>query len=107
MAVLKQPGIIILDLGLPDMNGQDVIKALREWTQVPILVLSVRADEREKVQALDIGLRKTMCRITECMWMSYPPSTPLPYSEVSELLIPRVYLSKKLTSGLHFRTYQF
>lgn len=49
------PHLIILDLGLPDMNGQDVIKKLREWSDVPILVLSVRDSETEKVAALDAG----------------------------------------------------
>lgn len=54
-AAFKQPDLIILDLGLPDMDGQDVIKKFREWTKIPILVLSVRADEKEKVMALDNG----------------------------------------------------
>ena len=44
-----------LDLGLPDQDGQQVIARLREWSQVPIIVLSVRAAEREKVAALDAG----------------------------------------------------
>lgn len=52
---LKQPDMVILDLGLPDKDGQLVIKELREWSDIPILVLSVRADEKEKVQALDNG----------------------------------------------------
>jgi two-component system, OmpR family, KDP operon response regulator KdpE len=50
-----QPQLIILDLGLPDMDGQDVIARLREWSQVPVLVLSVRGEEGEKVKALDRG----------------------------------------------------
>lgn len=54
-AALKQPDLAIVDLGLPDMDGQALIKALREWSTIPILVLSVRADEKEKVQALDSG----------------------------------------------------
>jgi two-component system KDP operon response regulator KdpE len=54
-AALKQPDMVILDLGLPDKDGQQVIKELREWSVVPILVLSVRADEKEKVLALDNG----------------------------------------------------
>ena len=49
------PQLVILDLGLPDMDGQDFILRLREWSQVPIVVLSVRASEMEKVQALDAG----------------------------------------------------
>lgn len=54
-AAFKQPDIIVLDLGLPDMDGQEVIRKFREWTNTPILVLSVRADEKEKVTALDNG----------------------------------------------------
>ena len=49
------PDLVILDLGLPDLDGQDVIARIREWSTVPIIVLSVRADEPEKVAALDAG----------------------------------------------------
>lgn len=51
----EKPDLVILDLGLPDINGQEVIRRLREWSQVPIIVLSVRSDESEKVAALDAG----------------------------------------------------
>ena len=50
-----QPDLIILDLGLPDMDGQQFIQRLREWSKVPIIVLSVRATETGKVAALDAG----------------------------------------------------
>jgi two-component system KDP operon response regulator KdpE len=49
------PQLAIVDLGLPDMDGQEVISRLREWSEIPILVLSVRGDEKEKVSALDSG----------------------------------------------------
>ena len=52
---LQKPDIVILDLGLPDIDGLDVIKALREWSKVPIIVLSVRSDESDKIEALDRG----------------------------------------------------
>jgi two-component system KDP operon response regulator KdpE len=54
-AATRQPEIIILDLGLPDMDGLDVIRRLREWTAVPIIVLSARGQERDKIAALDAG----------------------------------------------------
>lgn len=49
------PDIIILDLGLPDMDGMEIIKAVRSWTSLPIIVVSARSYERDKVQALDMG----------------------------------------------------
>jgi two-component system KDP operon response regulator KdpE len=54
-ASIFHPDIIIVDLGLPDCDGSDVIGKLREWTQIPIIVLSVRERESEKIQALDAG----------------------------------------------------
>lgn len=49
------PDVVVLDLGLPDMDGKDVILALRKWTQVPIIVLSAREAEAERIAALDTG----------------------------------------------------
>ena len=49
------PDIVLLDLGLPDMDGIDVIKQTREWSSIPIIVISARVQEREKVIALDAG----------------------------------------------------
>lgn len=49
------PDLIILDLGLPDMDGMEIIKAVRSWTSLPIIVVSARSYERDKVQALDMG----------------------------------------------------
>lgn len=54
-AALKRPDIIILDLGLPDMGGIEVLRRLREWSQVPVLILSVLGQETDKVAALDAG----------------------------------------------------
>lgn len=54
-AASHAPDIIILDLGLPDRDGIEVIRELREWTQVPIIVVSARGQERSKVEALDLG----------------------------------------------------
>jgi two-component system KDP operon response regulator KdpE len=55
VAIDSQPGVIILDLGLPDMDGMAVLRRLREWSKVPVIVLSVRDRESDKVLALDSG----------------------------------------------------
>ena len=57
MAILTSalPDLVLLDLGLPDMDGIDVIKQTREWSSLPIIVISARVQEKEKVAALDAG----------------------------------------------------
>ena len=55
LAASTEPDLVILDLGLPDMDGVEVCTRLREWTQCPIIILSVRDSERDKVAALDKG----------------------------------------------------
>jgi two-component system KDP operon response regulator KdpE len=50
-----RPDLVILDMGLPDMDGLEVLKRLREWTQTPVIILSVRDSDRDKVAALDAG----------------------------------------------------
>jgi len=54
-AACRQPDVVIVDLGLPDMDGLEVIRRLREWSSVPVIVLSARGGERDKVTALDAG----------------------------------------------------
>jgi two-component system, OmpR family, KDP operon response regulator KdpE len=51
----RKPVVVLLDLGLPDMDGLTALKRLREWSEVPVIVLTVRDDEQEKVAALDGG----------------------------------------------------
>lgn len=51
----KSPDIVLLDLGLPDGDGKDVIRRAREWSDVPIIVLSARERETEKIESLDLG----------------------------------------------------
>ena len=55
LAARKHPDLVILDLGLPGIDGVEVIRGLRGWTRVPVIVLSVRETERAKVEALDAG----------------------------------------------------
>ena len=54
-AAAHRPDLILLDLGLPDRDGLDVIRAVRQWSTAPILVLSARGQERDKIEALDSG----------------------------------------------------
>lgn len=55
LAATESPDLILLDLGLPDIDGVDVTKRIREWSQTPIIILSARGDEMNKVEALDAG----------------------------------------------------
>jgi len=55
LAAQHQPALVILDLGLPDLGGQEVLQRLREWSRAPVIMLSVRDDEKGKVAALDAG----------------------------------------------------
>jgi two-component system KDP operon response regulator KdpE len=55
MAANNRPDLLILDLGLPDVEGGEVTRRLREWSQMPIIILSVRNQEQDKIQALDTG----------------------------------------------------
>lgn len=54
-AEVRKPDLIILDLGLPDIDGVEVIKAVRSWSSVPIIILSARSNEQNKIDALDAG----------------------------------------------------
>ncbi len=55
LIALSAPDLVVLDLGLPDGDGKDVIKSVREWSDTPIIVLSARDREAEKISALDLG----------------------------------------------------
>ncbi len=54
-AAARNPDIVLLDLGLPDIDGLEVTKQIREWSRVPIIVLSARDQEDDKIRALDAG----------------------------------------------------
>lgn len=55
IAATRNPEVIIMDLGLPDIDGLDAIRRIREWTRIPVIVVSARGQEKEKVEALDSG----------------------------------------------------
>lgn len=84
LAASHQPDVVILDLGLPDLDGVDVIVGLRGWTTVPILVLSGRNDSLDKVDALDagaddyvtkpFGMDELMARLRALLRRHDPPS---------------------------------
>lgn len=88
--------MIILDLGLPDMDGVEVTRSLREWTQIPIIVLSVREHENDKIAALDagaddyltkpFGIGELMARIRVALRRSAQPESA-PFFEVDELAV--------------------
>src|SRR5271155_3205902 len=55
MAASRKPDVILLDLGLPDQDGLDVLKALRKWTSAPVIIISARGQEIDKIRGLDAG----------------------------------------------------
>jgi len=93
-----RPDLIILDLGLPDMGGIEVTRQMREWSKIPIIVLSVREEEASKVAALDVGaddyltkpfgMAELMARIRVALRHADQPAEE-PIFEVGELRVDR------------------
>jgi two-component system KDP operon response regulator KdpE len=93
-AVAVKPDVILLDLGLPDMDGVEIIGRIRQWSQVPIIVLSVRDRETDKVRALDsgaddyltkpFGMGELLARIRATLRRSLPQN-PEPVCKINEL----------------------
>ncbi|WP_179665306.1 response regulator [Nocardioides panaciterrulae] len=96
-AAERKPDVVVLDLGLPDMDGTAVIAGLREWTSVPIVVLSARQHGEDKVEALDLGAddyvtkpfgtNELLARLRAAVRRSQEPAPTSPVVEVGDLLV--------------------
>ncbi len=103
-AAFARPELIILDMGLPDMDGLAVVEGLREWSNTPIIILSVREQESEKVAALDAGandyvtkpfsMAELMARIRAAL-RALVPGQNAPVIRIGDLIMD---LSKRLTT---------
>lgn len=104
---LNEPDLVILDLGLPDLDGHAVLARLREWSSVPVLVLSVRAGEQEKVAALDagandyvtkpFGVQELLARVRALLRTSPTPVAPVAAVEVGPLRVDLAF--RQVTLG--------
>mgnify|MGYP001774252670 FL=1 len=100
---LEQPDLVVLDLGLPDVDGQQVLKDLRGFSDLPVIVLSVRNSEKEKVQALDsgandyvekpFGVKELLARIRAVL-----------RSTSGKDVLPKAYDDGRLRIDYHLRT---
>jgi len=96
-AVTGHPDVVLLDLGLPDMDGTEVISGLRGWTSVPIVVLSARQHGEDKVEALDLGaddyvtkpfaINELMARLRAAVRRSAAPSPAVSQVAVGDLVV--------------------
>ena len=103
-AAVESPDLVILDMGLPDVDGLEVIKSIREWSRVPIIILSVREQEDQKVGALDagasdyvtkpFGMGELMARIRVAL-RALAPGHDEPVIEIGELAMD---LTKRRTT---------
>jgi two-component system KDP operon response regulator KdpE len=97
VAAANRPNAVILDLGLPGVDGVEVIRGLRGWSQVPIIVLSVRAEEREKIAALEagaddyvtkpFGMGELVARLRAALRRSYVSDKSAPVIETAAFVI--------------------
>jgi two-component system KDP operon response regulator KdpE len=103
MAADQPPDIVILDLGLPDRDGQEVLRQLREWYRNPIIVLSARDQEHQKIAALDagaddyvtkpFGVGELLARMRTALRHAHPETAEAPVIEIGEI---RLDLSSRI-----------
>ncbi|MEA3641247.1 MAG: response regulator [Lamprobacter sp.] len=106
LAATQTPDLIVLDLGLPDADGQSVLTELRHWSSVPVMILSVRSSESEKVAVLDagandyvtkpFGIQEFLARVRNLLRL--PRATTMPDAGVYEDGYLRIDLVKRLVS---------
>ncbi len=87
-AASSHPDLLILDLSLPDMDGLAVIKKIREWSKLPIIILSVRESEKDKVDALDLGADDYLTKPFSVGELMARMRTALRHSEKAEMTDP-------------------
>lgn len=97
LAASRQPDAVILDLGLPDIDGTEVVAGLRGWSSVPILVLSARQDQHDKVRALDagaddyitkpFGMDELLARLRAALRRAASPPADVPVVETTSFVI--------------------
>jgi len=103
-AEVRKPDLIILDLGLPDMDGVEVIKAIRTWSSVPIIILSARSNEQNKIEALDAGADDYLTKPFGFGELLARIRVALRHSTQSGAATnPEVFVSGDLTIDLHNR----
>lgn len=100
LAATEPPEVVLLDLGLPDIDGLEVIQRLREWSTVPIIVVSVRGQETEKIAALDhgaddyvtkpFGMGELLARIRATLRHRLQTETEVPVFRAGELMVDLV-----------------
>lgn len=116
-AAREAPGLVILDLGLPDADGITVLRELRGWSEAPVLVLSVRADEAGKVAALDagaqdyvvkpFGMKELLARIRSLLRSRGGPAVPV-VIEIADLKIdPGNHSVTQAGTALHLTRREF